>query len=65
MSSGACSKVLLDAEAVEYEPTPAALIAATRKMYCVPGSNPPTVVVGSAEIASLYSLHVVPASEEY
>ena len=59
---GVVNGVMLD-EAVEYEPVPAPLIAATRNAYAVPFVNPVTVTEVVVDTESLKVVQFVPSLE--
>ena len=50
---------------VEYAPSPAGFVAATRNTYAVPFVSPVTVTDAVAETVSLNVVQVVPLSLEY
>jgi hypothetical protein len=64
---GAVGAVLgvIDAEGVEYDPVPAAFIAATLNTYAVPFASPVTVALIALDVPSAKVVQVVPPLDEY
>jgi hypothetical protein len=54
-----------DVDGVEYDPVPAAFMAATLNTYAVPFASPVTVALEEVEVPSVKVVQVVPPLDEY